>query len=146
VRTPRAVVVDTNVVIAGLLTADSSSPTAITVDGMLGARFVFLLSEPLLAEYRTVLLRSPIRERHGLDEREVDEFLAEIVRNGIVREPPVSAESDSPAPDPKDQHLWDLVGAEAGSALVTGDLALVENPPDGARVLEPREFAAMIRG
>ena len=144
-RTPRAVVVDTNVVVAGLLTADPASPTAITLDGMLAARFVFLLSEPLLAEYRAVLLRPAIRERHGLGEREVDRLLAEIVRNGTIREPPNSRQAAPPAPDPADQHLWDLVATEAGAVLVTGDRALLGDPPGGVEVLEPREFAARTR-
>lgn len=108
---------------------------------MLEARFVFLLCELLLAEYRTVLLRPAIRERHGLGEREVDDLLAEIIRSGIVRTPGRSVKS---APDPHDQHLWDLVGSEPGSALVTGDLELVKDPPAGAEVLSPRELVAVL--
>ena len=139
--TPRAVVVDTNIVVAGLLTANRSSPTALVLDGMLGARFVFLLSEPLLAEYRAVLLRPAIRDRHGLGEREVDELLAEIVRNGIVRDPQRSAEN---APDTNDQHLWDLAGSEPGSVLVTGDLELAKAPPAGVQVLGPRDLISLL--
>jgi predicted nucleic acid-binding protein len=145
VKAPRAFVVDTSVVVAGLLTADPSSPTAVTVDGMLEARFVFLLSEELLIEYRKVLLRPAVRDRHGLDEREVDEILAEIVRNGIVREPPASDGRRSPAPDPGDQHLWDLVSTDSGAALVAGDRALLEEPPEGTWVLEPSDFVVLVR-
>lgn len=141
--TPRAVVVDTNVVVAGVLTADRSSPTARVLDGMLKARFVFLLSDLLLAEYRAVLLRSAIRDRHGLAEAEVDELLAEIVRYGIVRHPRRSAEN---APDRNDQHLWDLVGSEPGSVLVTGDLELAKDPPAGGQVLSAREFVRVLDG
>ena len=139
--TPRAVVIDTNVVIAGLLTADPSSPTALVLDGMLGARFVFLLSAPLLTEYRVVLLRPAIRDRHGLAEAELDELLAEIVRNGVVREPGHAAEN---APDRNDQHLWELAGSEPGAVLVTGDLELAQDPPAGAQVLSPREFVGLL--
>lgn len=146
--TPRAVVVDTNVVVAALLTADRSSPTARVLDGMLKARFVFLLSELLLAEYRVVLLRPAIRDRHGLAEAEVDELLAEIVRNGIVRSPRHSAKNapDTNAPDRNDQHLWDLVGSEPGSVLVTGDLELAKDPPAGGQVLSAREFVRVLDG
>ena len=141
--TPRAVVVDTNVVVAGLLTADRSSPTARVLDGMLKARFVFLLSELLLAEYRVVLLRPAIHDRHGLAEAEVDELIAEIVRNGIVRNPRRSVEN---APDRNDQHLWDLTGSEPGSVLVTGDLELAKDPPAGGQVFSPREFVRLLDG
>lgn len=134
---PRAVVVDTNVVVAGLLTRVPTSPTAAVLDAMLEARFVFLLSEALVAKYRVVLLRPAIAERHGLDARTVDDLLAEIVRNGIVREPA----SKERAPAAKDQHLWDLVAAESGSVLVAGDSELIQDPPAGTGVLSPRDLA-----
>jgi hypothetical protein len=44
------VIVDTNVVVAGLLTANDSSPVASILDGMLAAAFPFVMSEALLAE------------------------------------------------------------------------------------------------
>ena len=44
------VVVDTNVVVAALLTADAAAPPARILDGMLGGRFLYLLSPALLAE------------------------------------------------------------------------------------------------
>ena len=44
-----AVIVDTNVVVAGLLTGDATSPVARILDGMLAATFPFVVSEALLA-------------------------------------------------------------------------------------------------
>ena len=52
-----AIIVDTNVVVAGLLNKDEASPVARILDGMLAAAFPFVVSEALLAEYRTVLVR-----------------------------------------------------------------------------------------
>src|SRR5690606_2425361 len=49
------VIVDTNVVVAGLLTGNDASPVARVLDGMLAGSFPFVVSEALLAEYRTVL-------------------------------------------------------------------------------------------
>lgn len=138
---PRVVVVDTNVVVAGLLTADATSPTAVVLDGMVEARFDFLLSEELLAEYRRVLLRPVIRERHGLDERQVDELLAAIVQNGIVREPDNSA---STAPDRDDQHLWDLAASDARTWVVTGDRLLLGSSLEGFVVVSARELVAAL--
>ncbi|MEX0450131.1 PIN domain-containing protein [Spiribacter sp. 221] len=57
----RCVIVDTNVLVAGLITADRQSPTGRAVDAMLNGRLLFLLSPALLAEYRTVLLRAKAR-------------------------------------------------------------------------------------
>ncbi len=133
----RAVVVDTNVVVAGLLTADVEAPTARVLDAMASARIPFLLSTTLLAEYREVLLRRRIRLRHGLGEAEVDSLLEEIAAHAIVREPAPSALE---SPGRGDQHLWDLLVEEPGCILVTGDRILLADPPPGAEVVTPRDF------
>ena len=65
-------VVDTNVLVAAVLTAQVDSPTARTLGAMLDGSLMFLLSPALLAEYRAVLLRPRLVQRHGLAEVEVD--------------------------------------------------------------------------
>ena len=130
-------IIDTNVVVAGLLTQNPDSPTRWILDGMLKGQFPFLLSPNLLAEYREVLLRPRIATLHGLDETEIDQILTELVANAVFRDP----ESTYPvqAPDPGDNHLWALLACEAGVALVTGDKRLFDNPPDGGVLLSPAE-------
>lgn len=135
-----AAVIDTNVVVAGLISADAGSPTATILDGMRRGAFPFLLSDQLLAEYREVLLRAKIRKLHGLAASEIDQVLTEIATHAIVREP----EARTGAPDAKDNHLWSLLHAQPGSVLVTGDLALARKPPPQSDVLSPREFAAQL--
>jgi len=139
---PPTAVIDTNVVVAGVLTAAADSPTARILDGMRRGAFPFLLSAALLAEYREVLLRPKIRKVHGLSEREIDLLLTELATHAVVREP----EAAAGAPDPRDNHLWTLVLGVPGSALVTGDLALTRTPPPGSRVLSPREFVDALPG
>jgi predicted nucleic acid-binding protein len=102
--------------------------------------FPFLLSAPLLAEYREVLLRPKIRRRHGLGERDIDLLLTEIATHAIVREP----EAGDGAPDAKDNHLWSLLASQPGSVLVTGDRPLHRRPPPKSAVLAPHDFAAEI--
>lgn len=136
-----AAAIDTNVVVAGLLTDNADSPTARILDGMCRGAFPFLLSTALIAEYREVLLRRKIRASHGLSEAEVDELLTVLVANAMVREPAAR----SGAPDPKDDHLWSLVQGEANSVLVTGDHALAKKPPSGRTVFTPRDFIALLR-
>jgi putative PIN family toxin of toxin-antitoxin system len=135
-----AAVIDTNVVVAGLLTGNASSPTARILDAMRKGAFPFLLSTALLAEYRQVLLRKKIRALHRLSEREIDVLLTVIATHAIVREP----DARTGAPDAKDNHLWSLVQSEEGSVLVTGDHALAQSPPPKSSVLQPREFAALL--
>ncbi|MCA3181360.1 MAG: putative toxin-antitoxin system toxin component, PIN family [Burkholderiales bacterium] len=133
---PAAFVVDTNVLVAGLLARDAASPVARVLDGMLAAAFPFAMSEALLAEYRAVLARPPIRARHGLDDEGIDLLLTELVRHAIVLEPGRGAA----APDPGDQLLWDLLASRADLVLVTGDRALLEDATMAGRVMSPVAF------
>ncbi|WP_429884527.1 PIN domain-containing protein [Geoalkalibacter halelectricus] len=134
--TAGAVVVDTNVLVAGLLTADESCPPVRILDGMLSGAFPYLLSAALFAEYRAVLLLPPIAARHGLTVEDIDQLLEDLVAGAVWREP-VAAIS---APDPGDDHLWSLVACHPGTSLVTGDQLLLSNPPRGTKVMAPREF------
>lgn len=129
-------VVDTNVVIAGLLTRDDASPVARILDGMLAAAFPFVISEALLAEYRSVMLRPSIRKLHGLTVAEVETVLTEIAQHAIVLDPVATG----PAPESGDQLLWDLLAARTGLVLVTGDKLLLRSVPPHGRVLTPRSF------
>lgn len=135
-----AAVIDMNVVVAGLLTGNTDSPTARILDGMCKGAFPFLLSTALLAEYREVLLRKKIRELHGLSERNVDALLTVLAANAIIREP----EPRIGAPDTKDDHVWSLVQSETNCVLVTGDQALAKSPPPRSTVLRPRQFADLL--
>lgn len=134
-------IVDTTVLVAGLLTRNPASPTARIVDAMLAARFSYLISLDLLGEYRRVLSRPKLRKRHGLDESQLDALLAAIVLNAAVREP--KAPSISP-PDPNDAHLWALLATVHGSVLITGDKPLLEAPPSEGAVCTPATFAREI--
>lgn len=127
-------VVDTNVVVAGLITGADRSPVALILDAMLSGSLLYLLSPELLAEYRSVLLRPKLIKLHGLAEAEVDRLLVELTANAMWREP----NHASPAPDRGDDHLWALLGAYAGSILITGDRLLLENPPARSSVISSK--------
>ena len=130
------VIVDTNVVVAGLLTARADSPVARVLDGMLAAAFPFAISDALLAEYRTVLRRPSVRKVHGLTPDELDIILVDLAQRGIVITP-VPAQ---PAPDPGDQHLWELLAAREDLLLVTGEKQLQRDRAMGPRILTPATF------
>ena len=136
----RTAVVDTNVVVSGILTPRPESPTARILRAMIAAEFPFLLSVALLAEYRKVLLRRPIRETHRRTEDAIDKVLIDIALNGIVVEP---APTISSPPDRGDQHLWDLLAARPEAVLVTGDARLLRSPPEGTSALSPRSFVGL---
>jgi predicted nucleic acid-binding protein len=136
----RPAIVDTNVLVAGLLTRDPDAPTARVLDGMLTGLFPFLLSVDLLAEYREVLLRPTIQRRHGLAEEEVDRILADVVKEAMIRDPPAGVA----APGAGDQHVWNLLAAHPQALLVTGDRRLREKAPADASVLSPAAFVKLL--
>jgi predicted nucleic acid-binding protein len=132
----RAVIVDTNVVVAGVLTGNDESPVARILDGMLAATFPFVVSEALLAEYRTVLLRPSLRKLHGLTIAEVEVILIDLAQHAIVLVPVAAP----PAPDPGGQLLWELLAAKTDLLLVTGDKQLLRDTGMQGRVISPQAF------
>lgn len=135
---PTLPIIDTNVVVAGLLTGNAASPVARILDGMLGAAFPFALSEALLAEYRKVLVRPTLRKLHGLKVTEVETILTDLVHHAMILKQAVAP----PAPDLGDQFLWDLLLARTDLVLVTGDKRLLQDVGMAGRVISPRAFTA----
>ena len=133
-----------NIIVAGLLTAHVDSPVARILNGMLRATFGFVVSEVLLAEYRAVLLRPRLCQRHGLSAAEVDTILTDIARHAIVITP-VGGTAVPSAPDSGDQLLWDLLASRADLVLVTGDKRLLEDEAMRQRVIPAHVFAAQLQ-
>ena len=103
---------------------------------MLAAAFPFAVSEALLAEYRTVLRRPSLRKAHGLTPDELDIILVELAQRGIVLAPMPAP----PAPEPGDQHLWELLAAREDLVLITGDKLLQRDRVMGSRIFSPATF------
>lgn len=131
-------IIDTNVVVAGLLTGDHQSPVARILDAMLSGALPFVLSEDLLAEYRAMLLRPKLRKLHGLADDDIDAILTDLAQLAIVLTPARAARA---APDTGDQLLWDLLQARSDLVLVTGDKLLQGDATMAGRVLTPSSFA-----
>jgi len=132
-------VIDTNVVVSGLITSNPDSPVAAVLDGMLSASFVFSVSEMLLAEYRAVLLRPQLKNMPGLSPVDIDAILLELAQHAIVLKTPKN-QLQFRAPDPGDQFLWDLLASHADLVLVTGDKLLLADPAMAARVITPQSL------
>lgn len=127
-------IVDTNVVVAGLLSRDAHAPPAHVLDAMLAGDLRHMICLELLAEYRTVLLRNKIRTRHGLTEAQVDTLLAALATPAVVAD--IAGRTEA-APEPGDNHLWRLLAARPEAGLITGDGLLLRNPPPGRQVITP---------
>lgn len=131
-----AIIVDTNVVVSGLFTSREDSPVARVLDGMLSAAFPFVISEALLTEYRVVLERPALHKLHGLSADEIETLMLILAEHAIVLIPVETLA----APDPGDQHLWELLAAHADTRLVTGDKLLMEAHGYSSRVITAQEF------
>lgn len=129
-------IVDTNVVVVGLITAQADSPVLRILDGMLAAAFPFVLSPALLAEYRAMLMRPKLAKLHGLAAEQIDTVLTDLARHGIVLSPPPN-QAAPPAPDPGDQLLWNLLALRTDLVLVTGDKRLQQDIAMQPRVISP---------
>ncbi|HET6654852.1 MAG TPA: putative toxin-antitoxin system toxin component, PIN family [Gammaproteobacteria bacterium] len=134
-------IVDTNVVVSGVIASDSGSPVAVILDRMLSAGIRFALCEELVAEYRDVLRRPRIQRLHSLVDDQVDQLLTALIERAVLADITTRTEK---APDPGDHHLWRLLAALPDSGLVTGDMLLIRNPPPDAFVLTPGDFLIML--
>lgn len=133
--TRHVLVVDTNVIVSGLIGADPNSPPARILEAMLEGKLLYLMSSVLLAEYSTVLRRPRIARFHRLSDNELDRLLTELTANSVWRQP----SAHPPAPESGDDHLWALLSSWPHCRLVTGDRLLLENPPATAVVVTPRQ-------
>jgi putative PIN family toxin of toxin-antitoxin system len=131
-------IVDTNVLVSGLISNAPQSPTVQIVNAMLKGELLFVISQDLLIEYQQVLLRDRIRKLHGLNVIEIDTILAHVVGNGIWVE--VTQKSTEAAPDPNDQHLWALLNQHPHSVLITGDRLLLDAKHPQGTVISPSQY------
>ena len=136
------VIIDANVFVSASIGVATSYPGRVVTAALSGV-FVPVVSEALVTEYLRVLRRPRFADRLARAGR-APEVLVASLRDVSMRIRP-AASSDS-APDPGDQHLWDLLLAVPDAILVTGDRLLLENPPEGREVLSPRVFVERYLG
>ena len=104
--TSEVCIIDTNIIVSGLVSADPNSPPARILDAMLDGDIPYLMSDSLLSKYLSVLRRPSLIRLHGLTDDQIDRLLTDLVANAIWREPTPNGN----APDPGDAHLWALPG------------------------------------
>lgn len=131
------VVLDTNVVVSGLLTpfGPPARVVGLAVSGALECAF----DARILTEYDDVLRRRRLR----IDPDEREEFLAHIRRDGVpVAAPPLPA----PLPDRSDEAFVEVALAGGARCLVTGNGAHFPSGLClGLPVLSPAELVEVVR-
>ena len=129
-------VIDTNVIVASLLSRHSDSATVRVMDAVYSGKVIPLLNEEILVEYRDVLHR----KRLGLDPAKCDFIISLISDIGVYLERVPSQEE---LPDEKDRVFFEITiaGKEMGeSNLVTGNL---KHYPEVEFVVTPAQFCEM---
>lgn len=130
-------VIDTNVIVASLLSRHSDSATVRVMDAVYSGKVVPLLNDEILAEYRDVLHR----KRLGLDPAKCDFIISLISDIGVSLEQ-VSTKEE--LPDEKDRVFFEIAiaGMALGaSKLITGNL---KHYPEVDFVVTPARFCEMV--
>lgn len=126
-------VIDTNVLVASLLTHNHDSATARVMDAVYLGKVVPILNDEILAEYREVLSRPHLR----LDQAKCGCILSFITAVGTFLDP---VGVDAEMPDEKDRVFYEvaLAGQSQGDAwLVTGNM---KHFPKADFVVTPAQF------
>ena len=128
------IVLDTNVVVSGLLLAKGNPAQVLAL--VLSGAIQICHDERILAEYAEVLTRP----RFKLDPKRVRDVLNKIESDGLAVD--AGGESNLDLPDPDDEPFLEVALAASVDFLVTGNLA--DYPPDkqrGCKVVSPAAFA-----
>jgi uncharacterized protein len=126
------IVLDTNVIVSGLLNPEGN-PGRI-VDLFLAGEVTLLVDDRLLAEYRAVLGRS----KFGFDAADVSDFL-DLVEGTSERV--AATPLDVRLPDASDRPFLEVALAAAADSLVTGNVRHFTLPHLGRMIVDnPAEF------
>ena len=143
----RLFLVDTNVVVSGIVGLDAQSPPVLILDAMLRGELPFVISADLLAEYHEILVRPSIAARHAMPASKVDALLAELTTAAYLRQPQAELVSDDdppPSGPPGDEHIIRLLAHEPRAALVTGDQSLLDAVRGWREVVSPAALVTLL--
>ena len=131
-----AAVIDTNVLVAALMSKHPDSATRRTLMAVADGKAVVLIAPEILAEYRDVLHRDYLK----ISEDEADRVIELFVRLGKPMSP---VHADDVMPDEDDRVFYEvaLAGAADNARLVTGNL---KHYPVSPIVVTPAEFCSML--
>ena len=128
-------VIDTNVVVSGMITKNSESPTARVLDCLGEKHITPLYCEEILQEYENVLGR----EKFSFPKEKVEKFLKMMKSDGIASN---RVSSNEVFPDPKDVVFYEVALSKEDSFLVTGN---IKHFPQVDMVVTPAEMMDIIK-
>jgi len=138
---PTRAVLDTNVLISGLIT--EGGPACQAVDAWLENKYTLVISLYLVQEITAVLSYPRIRARIRLDERELEAIVAALLSQAEVT--PGRLHMPGATRDPKDDAIVACAIEGNADVIVSGDQDLLALGDDkGVRVVTPRQFVEML--
>lgn len=133
------VVLDTNVLVAGLYSRSGASHKALQLVGT--GKFDFALSVPLVIEYETVIKR--MKQKLGLSSGEIDDVLDYLCSVGIHQE--IHYLWRPLLRDPKDEMVLELAVNSGASIIVTHNVKDFAGSEEfGIDVMSPKEFLQLL--
>ena len=127
-------VIDTNVIVAALLSPHADSATVRSLAAIVDGKAEALVSPEILSEYRAVLSRA----KFGFSAEKVASVLRVFERLGKTTLP---VRHDSPMPDENDRVFYEVALAEPDAHLVTGNL---KHYPVSPIVVTPAQFCELL--
>ena len=136
---PVRVVLDTNVIIAGLMSRTGASNRVLQLASE--GQFEYALSDALGYEYEEVLYR--MLSRLTLNEAQIPLFLAFMAQKAYVQ--PLYFRWRPQLKDPKDEHVLELaINARAGYIVTFNRKDFVGSERFGVKVISPAEFLKLL--
>ena len=143
---PVKVVIDTNLFVSGSILKRGNPYELLEAWRRKG--FMLLISDALQTEIAEVLVRSEIKEKYHLTDKEVKDTLRLLQTDALLTSPtptlPLSLI------DPKDEKVLALAIGGKADYLVTGDgdlLSVHGNPGlSGLQIVRPTAFLALLKG
>ena len=127
-------VIDTNVVVSGMITKNPESPTVGVLESLSDKNITPLYCEEILEEYKSVLNR----EKFQLPKEKIENFINMLKSDGVstARKP-----SKEFFPDPQDIVFYEVALSKEDSFLVTGNM---KHYPKVDFVVTPAEMMKII--
>lgn len=129
------VVVDTNVIVSGMIARNVDSPTVSILAYLVEKAITPLYCEEILQEYSEVLRR----EKFHLPIEKVEKFIKMLKSDGVASNRMPSKEV---FPDPKDVVFYEVTLSKDDSFLVTGN---IKHFPKVDFVVTPAEMVEIIK-
>lgn len=129
-------VIDTNVLVAAMLSSKVDSATVLVINKIISDEVVVLYSQEIIKEYNDVLFRHKLK----IDPQLAGRLIEKIIDSGKVIDPHKTNEI---LPDMKDLPFYEVVmeKKDDGAYLVTGNM---KHFPSKPFIVTPREFLDII--